>query len=472
MIPKHRPGPLGKSCLTCKQRHKKCDQRKPVCRRCEDGQFECLGYNHNGRTKMGTAQQETVHLTEAPQNGPSTHSFSSESEVLSGNLGECLFPGEWFERTPTATSSPESRTDPDLNRQDVNLGRISDRGNSFVLVNPQKRHVEDYLHLFATRSTLKATDGPMSILRKIVNLQTQLPHFPSDPLKTFLNSQWSVEYVLAHSDKVTDHWYFKPMNYKNRHSREDIALRLRTSNFARCIALVGMGVVEAFHTGDMSQSPLHNLWLGHIEGAVKRELTRELAPREIQQYHSDLVHISLLKTIVIRSSNLYQVLQSITPTFLQVVYSDPKLWPSGSDLASIPLSNILISDAYELAVFVLMDCTCAMAFGLPQHVEYDTTIYLQPSSSPSVQCAYGSPVEFQAVFADINACRDKSSNAREWRQIEQWLLAWQSRPSEHAFTESWMTVAWYAVQESWRLALLAYLYMASFLSSTELSVSV
>ncbi|CAE6477229.1 hypothetical protein ACGC1H_005913 [Rhizoctonia solani] len=32
-------------CLTCKRRKKKCDERRPHCRRCELGDFNCLGYS-------------------------------------------------------------------------------------------------------------------------------------------------------------------------------------------------------------------------------------------------------------------------------------------------------------------------------------------------------------------------------------------------------------------------------------------
>ncbi|CAE6468529.1 unnamed protein product [Rhizoctonia solani] len=39
-IPKRSTG----GCLTCKRRKKKCDERRPHCRRCELGDFHCLGY--------------------------------------------------------------------------------------------------------------------------------------------------------------------------------------------------------------------------------------------------------------------------------------------------------------------------------------------------------------------------------------------------------------------------------------------
>lgn len=166
-----------------------------------------------------------------------------------------------------------------------------------------------------------------------------------------------------------------------------------------------------------------------------------------------------MKTMTIQSSSIYQLLRTITPTFLQVVYSDPQLWPYGCNLTCIPLSNILASEAHELAFFAFTDCTCAMAFGLPQQVEYETTVYSLPDRPPSHQWAHSTPADFQLLLADINACRDKSPSARDWKDIERSLLTWQFRSNEYTFTESWMTIAWYAVQESWRLALLAYLYM-------------
>ncbi|CAE6460500.1 unnamed protein product [Rhizoctonia solani] len=98
---------------------------------------------------------------------------------------------------------------------------------------------------------------------------------------------------------------------------------------------------------------------------------------------------------------------------------------------------------------------------LRRELSYDTASRdLQSRRRDWVHWAHGSPTEFQVVLAEINACRDKSPAARDWREIERWLLEWRSRPGEHTFTESWMTVAWYAVQESWRLALLVYLYLA------------
>jgi hypothetical protein len=103
-----------------------------------------------------------------------------------------------------------------------------------------------------------------------------------------------------------------------------------------------------------------------------------------------------------------------------------------------------------------------MAFGVPQQVEYDTTCSILPKDPLPYEWAHSSPVEFLILLADINACRDGLSGARDWKQMEQELVTWMGRPTQHNETwESWMIVAWVAVQESWRLTLLAYLYMVS-----------
>ncbi|KAH7338121.1 hypothetical protein B0J17DRAFT_411437 [Rhizoctonia solani] len=171
---------------------------------------------------------------------------------------------------------------------------------------------------------------------------------------------------------------------------------------------------------------------------------------------------------LIPSCNVYQLLRSIAPVFLQVVYSNPILWSGSRDPTRIPFLNILASEFHELAYFATVDCTYAMASGLPQHVDYDTTFYRRPSIFASHQWTHSSPIEFQLVLADINACRDKSSTSvRELEDIERWLLTWESQPGEYIFTESWMMVAWYAVQESWRLTLLVYLYLAVFDASSD-----
>ncbi|KAJ1305343.1 hypothetical protein OPQ81_000359 [Rhizoctonia solani] len=460
MILKSRPGPLGKSCLTCKRRHKKCDQRQPICKRCEVGGFQCLGYEHNRRGIVHTSWPESLHQLAVPNNRISSPDLTlSVSQCDQGaTQGVCL-----SEEQPGDTSTTPLQLElsiPHTLNEAIDNSIISDKFSTPGPVSSRTCRVEDYLRLFASISACKSADGPLSILHKIINLQAQLYYSPLDPLKTFFNSQWIFEYLLEQSDKMMDRWYFKPTNYLRKHFQKNVIIRLQNSNLTRWIALVGMGVLESFITGDMSQICLHNSWIGYIEGSLKQELSLDLSPQAIRDRLSDWVHITLLKTMLIHSSNTYKVLRGITPAFLQLAFSNPTLWSRNRGLTSVPLSTILTCEAHELSYFALIDCTCAMALGLPQQIEYDTTIHSSSSNYSSHQWAHSSPTEFQLALADINACRDQSPHSRDWREIEKCLVEWRSQPCQYTFTESWMTVAWYAVQESWRLALLAYLYMA------------
>ncbi|KDN33678.1 hypothetical protein RSAG8_13230, partial [Rhizoctonia solani AG-8 WAC10335] len=422
---KHRPGPKGTSCLTCKRRHKKCDQRLPICERCEKGGFECLGYHHHSdrRAIPHAAQPPRRLIMLKPTEGNSLSSCSSRS---------------------SHSSSLEIE---DLKEM------VGGFGDSTITLGSNLRNNKDELAL-AMRQIPKHADGPLITFQKLVSLCTQLPYSPSDPLKAFLSNPMFNDYLSAQHEKLAEQWYFRPTESQKKGSQKGVMSRLQgsTASFPRWIALIGMGICEAFLKGDVSQIQLHWLWIAYIENALRRELSYGTS-HEVQEQRSDWIHISLLKIMIIHSSYIYQVLRSITPAFLQLVFSDPTLWSRNCDPTCIPLSSILCSEAQELAYFALIDCSCAMAFGLPQQLEYDTTVCPRSSNSSFHQWANGCPTEFQLVLADINACRDKSPNARDWREIEGWLLAWQSRAGEHVFTESWMAVAWYAVQESWRLAL-------------------
>ncbi|EUC54822.1 fungal Zn(2)-cys(6) binuclear cluster domain protein [Rhizoctonia solani AG-3 Rhs1AP] len=50
VVPKRSVG----GCLTCKRRKKKCDEQKPHCKRCIQGDFYCLGY--------GSSQNDYVNI--------------------------------------------------------------------------------------------------------------------------------------------------------------------------------------------------------------------------------------------------------------------------------------------------------------------------------------------------------------------------------------------------------------------------
>ncbi|KAL5633969.1 hypothetical protein ACGC1H_005977 [Rhizoctonia solani] len=446
----NRPGPKATSCLTCKNRHQKCDRRLPRCERCQRKGLDCLGYGYISDTRPRESSlrtQPTLSLPRPPRAGGS--GYSGELPTVSSSQGGL----------PEAalTPAPSLAVDTNVNtRNEIHNTWFSDTGSN---ASPDLWTAND-LALCQTKS-ISLTSGPMSTFRNLAGLYLQLPRYSFNPLKIFFTNPSFDYYLWTQYTKLAGKWYFKPANMHKQTFEQCIAHPLQTSptDYSRWIALISLGICEALLTEDGSQDQLHSLWIKYIEGSLRRELSYDTASRDLQSRRRDWVHVSLLSTLVIHSSDVYQVLRSVSPAFLQSAFSNPALWPSGSNPAYIPLMSVLTVGSHELAYFALIDCTCAMTLGVPQLVEYNTTIYA-PNATPSHQWAHGSPTEFQVVLAEINACRDKSPAARDWREIERWLLEWRSRPGEHTFTESWMTVAWYAVQESWRLALLVYLYLA------------
>ncbi|KAF8686354.1 hypothetical protein RHS04_00148 [Rhizoctonia solani] len=449
--------------------HKKCDQQQPVCERCEAGGFECLGYGHNKRAAVRTTEV-----------GPGSSPISG---VLEGGDSSSRLSGSNVDKQASGSSLPLEAGLVASFRSLIgeNVGALQDvavsstestASSNFDSEQPPKTvctsvsrtsqpyQVEDYLRLFAARPTHEAPVGPTALLRKITVLQAQLPYLSLDPLKTFLNCTWCVDYLLEQSDKHMDRWYLKPLNYTKKRAHKDVVLRLQNSVFSRWIILVAMCVSESFRMGDMSQDTSSNFWIGCIENSLGNELAQELGPRRTQDRLIDWIHVSILKAMITPNSNVHRLLRDNVATFLQLLFSYPTLWPADSEFTNIPLSNLLCSEAHEAAYFALVDCVYAMASGLPQQLNYDTTMHQRPSAASLYQWIHGCPTEFQLILADINACRDRFPMARDKKEIENWLLTWQPHPSDYIFAESWMTVTWYAVQESWRLSLLVYLYLA------------
>ncbi|KAF8686357.1 hypothetical protein RHS04_00145 [Rhizoctonia solani] len=274
----------------------------------------------------------------------------------------------------------------------------------------------NYLRLFGPNSYNRPAPTPFSYPPQSFTSSALSTSSPSDPTLTYLSSADFEAYLISH--------------------------------------------LEALVNEDQSQTALHLRWIGNVQSMIHRRLIQGATPQEAEVLHGDWLEISLLRTALTQSSNAYTILRNATPTFLQHAYSLPNLWSVGSDGTSIPLTNVISSKHSVLSSFSLIDCICAMVFGLPQQIEYDTSIGILPAGLSPYEWVHGTPTEFHILLAEINACRDKSPRVRDWREIEHTLVHSESRIARNDDWESWMSVAWLAVQESWRLALLAYLYLA------------
>ncbi|KAJ1305424.1 hypothetical protein OPQ81_000434 [Rhizoctonia solani] len=69
-------------CLTCKNRKKKCDETRPVCTRCINGDFECLGYDYPDLPKGPRRRRKKAPGAPRPSNSPASIASSTPSFCL------------------------------------------------------------------------------------------------------------------------------------------------------------------------------------------------------------------------------------------------------------------------------------------------------------------------------------------------------------------------------------------------------
>ncbi|KAF8754457.1 Negative acting factor [Rhizoctonia solani] len=379
---KSRPGPTGTSCLTCKQRRKKCDRREPICERCEASDFECLGYDHIRPVVPSTARSLRPLLPKRPAKAAS-QSPSDGASSTEHSTGSSY--GNNHQEVPDWEAIAHPLQDAALNLSHAphptpeihTFDQVDTSGGTSAFT----RTIDHNLYR-SSQLALQATESSVSVFHQIIKLYSQLPKSLSDPFN-FLDDQWFIQHIVAQTEGTMGYWYFRPLQKCD--SRQQIQLkvsgRLNNTKFTRWIYLAVIGIVRSFLTGDMSHIQLHNSWMDYIQGSLAAELTLDLAPREMQERWSEWLHL----------------FETSPP------YSS---------------SDILNADSLASPFRPGTNCTYAMVSGLPQQVEYDTTIHSPLPSSSRYQITHGFPNELLLMLADINACRDMSPHARRWEHIE------------------------------------------------------
>ncbi|KAG8780332.1 hypothetical protein FRC12_023184, partial [Ceratobasidium sp. 428] len=77
-----KPGPAGKTCLTCRRRHKACDQARPTCERCKKSGFTCLGYDSS---QADAQSNRSIASLENPEYLRTTRMLAAETSTKSAD---------------------------------------------------------------------------------------------------------------------------------------------------------------------------------------------------------------------------------------------------------------------------------------------------------------------------------------------------------------------------------------------------
>ncbi|CEL53617.1 hypothetical protein RSOLAG1IB_06472 [Rhizoctonia solani AG-1 IB] len=319
-------GPTGTSCLTCKQRHKKCDQRQPTCERCEKGDFECLGYGHTTPNVLSDTRplRPILPRPSGSRNAGQSSSEGLQSPIVSSNS----LSGHRRSKNAALTLDDEP-----ADFLDTHLCLKS------KLYTPDQASVSENASLHTQSSNRishwsYSTMQDTSIFQEAVSA-THLSKY--QPNSSIPDDRWFIERIVTQTQGVVGHWYFTPPCDNKRLLELYISRRLSDTKFTRWIFLTVMGLSEAFLTGDTSHVQLHRSLIEHMEGCLGSELSFGMASYEARNRLSDWIHVSLMGATFFNGLSTYGILQKVAPVFLQVIYSSPQIWPTGSDLTRVPL---------------------------------------------------------------------------------------------------------------------------------------
>ncbi|KAG8781005.1 hypothetical protein FRC12_022356 [Ceratobasidium sp. 428] len=229
---------------------------------------------------------------------------------------------------------------------------------------------------------------------------------------------------------------------------------------------LGAKITEAL-LGGANLKPYHD-WISRFHRRLSTaSLPQDLKLSELDGRLSGLLDLSFYAFMTSDATVGYPLFRSCTPFFIQLTSRHLHLWARDSALS---LYAALRTPGYEISRFVFCDTMTALAFGVPPLVHYDTTSeppLVEMAKFPVLEWVYGCSWDIILLLARVNLARvtgrvggsDVTSTpiSSEWREIERRALEW--KPAIEYIDESVGVVARFTVYESWRQAVLIYLYM-------------
>ncbi|KAG8777397.1 hypothetical protein FRC12_000387 [Ceratobasidium sp. 428] len=273
-------------------------------------------------------------------------------------------------------------------------------------------------------------------------------------------------FTISRYERLIEASYFQPAYDQLIRVRQSLSWRSQVSPVARWTMFLAAKVFESLVDSPQLRAAKfikYYDWSKRFEGEMVSLPLHGLTSAELQNRLSERLEVALFKLRTTDSINTYQLLRNHASVFHQIVSSDPAFW---SDTYCRPtrvsLAHVLALPRYEIAHFALLDMMCSMAYGLPQVIDYDTSTPPLETNFYPVEWIHGCPVDFQIIIAKINSlCNwDQIGPPPDWRPLERELRDWQPDVFKVTEEESWKAVARLAVRESWRHALLIYMYMA------------
>ncbi|KAF8606238.1 hypothetical protein BDV93DRAFT_363907 [Ceratobasidium sp. AG-I] len=267
-----------------------------------------------------------------------------------------------------------------------------------------------------------------------------------------------INYVLTQYERLLANSYFRPSPQQSVRFRRLVSCRLQLPGAARWAMYMGAQIFESLLDGVLPQKiATYNRLVQKLEQELHVTPNQDLTSDDIRNRLAGELEVGFLKLRLGHNLHMVQLLRKCAPIFLQIVFSDPTLWPEGRSITAVSVAHILASTRYELSHFIHHDAFYTMAYAIPPTLEYDTSC---PPFRTDIHAVEWIPAELHIALIEINARCALGYIAPDWRDIERRILSWQPHLDDSTDDAS-QYIARLSERESWRQTLLAYLYMAA-----------
>ncbi|EUC61338.1 fungal Zn(2)-cys(6) binuclear cluster domain protein [Rhizoctonia solani AG-3 Rhs1AP] len=437
--PQLKPGPLPKSCLTCRQRRKKCDLTRPCCERCLRGGFKCLGYT-NHELRGGAHQEEPA--TPIPSQSRPVPSTVLASRSRSNPVG----------------FNPEQSLTVSQNCQHPNHtcagGCLAP--STFKSLHPVLTHwVNDGERSFEAALDAQACKSPSNGMIHI--MCASIP--PSVDATKIIEERRVINTIYEYQMQRVTYWFTVPPVSV----RDSMINRLQNSKTTIWAIYLGTNLFRELGEDPRGAGVVRCInWIDKLEQRFSSYFHNSSTLNDAADCLLAELELAFLRFATINIVSGYAMIQKALPKFLFLVAADPSLYvehPSGNLVVSLP--RVLGASQYELKRFIIYDIATALVLGTPPLVEYGCDCECNPASH-GLEWIHGVPVALVETISQVNSWRAGSRVAPldDWRNLERRVLAWEPQPvvveGDEIGTES---VARLAVQEGWRHVALIYIYM-------------
>ncbi|KAG8710290.1 hypothetical protein FRC09_000198 [Ceratobasidium sp. 395] len=288
------------------------------------------------------------------------------------------------------------------------------------------------------------------------------PRFVPDPLISGV----TVRFIMSQYEPLFELLFFKPIQVQMEFIRGRFISRITSSSVTHWSMYLGARIFQTLNRdGDHANIRMYIPWLNRFDELCVTS-RNDSSVDDMLGRLSGAMELSFLMYITTNANNGYNFLRRMSPTFMQIAFADPLLWPRHPSSNGISLAHALVSSQYELGRFIFSDAVTSLTFGTTPLIEYDTSHpVIRAREAHPMEWVHGCPVELLFLVVKINSWRARDQDGLEkpgadWKEIETAAWAWRSAYTYAPDRDSWRTVARFAMQEAWRHAVLIYLYLA------------